>query len=210
MNEAEIIAPRAIRAGEDDVPELDLSDEDILDAMRHIAGYLDISTEDFRAIYHLAHGHALERLFRNVRAERLMRTGISPLRPETRLDEAARSLAEQRRKSLPVVDADGRVIGMLTETDFLRRLKAETFLELLLRLVADQGPFTHRCHETPVSEAMTAPAVTITTDAGFRAIVSAFHAHEGRSMPVVDDDGRLRGLLLRKDFLKAYHLEDLL
>jgi CBS domain-containing membrane protein len=210
MNQRDTIEPRAIRSGEDDVPELELSDEDILDAMRHIPGYLDISTEDFRAIYHLAHGHALERLFRHVGAGRLMRTGIVPLRAETRLDEAARSLAEQRRKSLPVVDAEGRVIGMLTETDFLRRLKAETFLALLLRLVADQGVFTHRCHETPTTEAMTAPAVTVNDDAGFREIVSAFHAHEGRSMPVVDGQGRLLGLLLRKDFVKACHLEDLL
>ena len=42
--------------------EIELSDEDILDAMQHIPGYLDISTEDFRIIYHLAWQHALERL----------------------------------------------------------------------------------------------------------------------------------------------------
>lgn len=210
MNEEGQVPPEAIRSGEDDVPEVELSDEDILDAMRQIPGYLDITTEDFRAIYHLAHRHSLDRLFRQVQAGRLMRTGINPLHPDTRLDEAAQSLAEQRRKSLPVVDADGCVIGMLTETDFLRRLKAETFLEVLLRLVADQGVFTHRCHETPVREAMTAPAVTVTEDAGFRRIVGAFHTHEGRSMPVVDSQGGLRGLLLCKDFVKAYHLEDLL
>jgi CBS domain-containing membrane protein len=210
MNKTDSIDPSVVRAGGDDVPELDLSDADILDAMRHIPGYLDISTEDFRAIYHLAHSHSLERLFRHVRAGRLMRTDIKPLHLDTRLDEAAQSLAEQRRKSLPVVDANGGVIGMLTETDFLRRLKAETFLELLLRLIADAGNFTHRCHATPVSEAMTAPVVTVTVDAGFREIVSAFHAHEGRTMPVVDTQGRLQGLLLRKDFVKAYHLEDLL
>lgn len=99
---------------------------------------------------------------------------------------------------------------MLTETDFLRRLKADTFLELLLRLVANEGSFTHRCHETPVSEAMTAPAVSVGANAGFREIVGVFHAHEGRSTPVVDAQGRLQGLLLRKDFIKAYHLEDLL
>jgi CBS domain-containing membrane protein len=210
MNEQDPITSEAIRSGADDLPELELSDEDILDAMRHIPGYLDITTEDFRAIYHLAHRHSLDRLFHQVRAGRLMRAGVDPLLADTRLDAAARSLAEQRRKSLPVVDADGHVIGMLTETDFLRRLKAETFLELLLRLVADQGVFTHRCHETPVSEAMTAPAVTIAEGAGFRDIVSAFQAHEGRSMPVVDGQGRFCGLLLRKDFVNAYHLEDLL
>lgn len=42
--------------------EPELSDADILDAMRHIPGYLDISTEDFRIIYHLAWRHAIARL----------------------------------------------------------------------------------------------------------------------------------------------------
>ena len=119
-------------------------------------------------------------------------------------------MAGQGRKGLPVVDNDGCVIGMLTETDYLRRLKANTFLQLLLRLVADDGVFTHRCHETLVGDAMTSPAITVTGDAGFREIINAFHSHTGRSMPVVDDRGRLRGLLLLKDFVKTYHLEELL
>ncbi|MDX9995170.1 MAG: hypothetical protein RBS28_07580 [Rhodocyclaceae bacterium] len=42
--------------------EPELTDEDILDAMEHIPGYLDISTEDFRTIYHLAWKHAVARL----------------------------------------------------------------------------------------------------------------------------------------------------
>jgi len=128
-----------------------------------------------------------------------MRTGIEPLHPEGRLDDAARILAKQGCKSLLVVDGEGTVVGMLTETDFLRRLEATTFLELLMRLVEDEGVIAHRCHDTPVSEAMTAPAVTVALDADFRAIVSAFHAHVGRSMPVVDDRGGMRGLLLRKE-----------
>lgn len=42
--------------------ELELSDDDILDALAHVSGYLDISTEDFRTVYHLAWRHALARL----------------------------------------------------------------------------------------------------------------------------------------------------
>jgi CBS domain-containing membrane protein len=41
--------------------EPELTDADILDAMQHVPGYLDISTEDFRVIYHLAWRHAVER-----------------------------------------------------------------------------------------------------------------------------------------------------
>jgi len=198
------------RVSGDSPPEVDLSDDDILDAMRHIPGYLDISTEDFRAIYHLAHVHALERLLRQVRAGSLMRTSMTSLRPDTRLDQAAALLARQGSKGLPVVDTDGMVVGMLTETDFLRRLGADTFLELLLRLVAEGATFTHRCHETPVSEAMSTPAITVTAEAGLREILRAFHAHAGRSMPVVDTRGRLLGLLLRKDLAHACGLEDAL
>lgn len=193
----------------DALPELELTDGDILDAMLHIPGYLDISTEDFRIIYHLAHRHAMGRLFDNVRVASLMRAEVAPLLAGMPLDEAAQALVRSGYKALPVVDASGRVIGMLTETDFLRRLKVDTFLELLLRMLDDTFEFKHRCHETPVSEAMTSPAVTIGGDAGFAQAVGAFRQHEGRSMPVVDGAGRLLGLLLRKDFFSAYHLESL-
>ena len=201
---------RPADADADDLPDLELSDNDIIDAMREIDGYLDISTGDFRTIYHLAHRHALERMFKKVAAHKLMRSDFSPLRPETTLDVAARALVAQDYKALPVVDADQSVIGILTETDFLRRLESDSFLQLLLRIVEEPGAFAHRCHETPVREAMSVPVVTVAANAGFQAIVKAFHAHDGRSMPVVDADGRLQGLLLRKDFVRACHLEDLL
>ncbi len=99
---------------------------------------------------------------------------------------------------------------MLTETDFLRRLKVDNFLELLLSMMEDAFEFKHRCHETPVSEAMTSPAITVGKNAEFREIFAAFHQHDGRSLPVVNSEGRLLGLLLRKDFISAYHLENLL
>lgn len=191
----------------DELPELELSDDDILDAMAHISGYVDISTEDFRAVYHLAHRHALDRLFGRIHARNLMRTGVATLPPDIMLDQAASILAASGYKALPVVDGDGRVLGMLTETDYLRRLDAGSFLELFLRLIDDSCEITHRCHETPVSAAMTAPAITVNEDAGFAEIMAAFSRHPGRSVPVIDDQGLLAGLLLRKDFLAAFKLE---
>lgn len=193
----------------DEVPEMELTDADILDAMQHIPGYLDISTDDFRTIYHLAHHHAVGRLFGNFSATSLMRTGIEPLRPDMFLDEAAQALVRSGYKALPVVDANGCVTGILTENDFLRRLNVDTFLQLLLSMLDEAFELKHRCHETPVSKAMSSPAITVGKDAGFAETIAAFHRHDGRSLPVVDDDGRLLGLLLRKDFLSAYHLETL-
>lgn len=202
-----MVPPVPDNPAEAGVEEIELTDADILDAMRHIPGYVDITTEDFREIYHLAYNHAVERLFSDLTAARLMRTGIPALEPETTLDRAIKTLADSGYKGLPVIDAGGRVIGMLTETDFLRRLKAKNFPYLLLRLIDSAFEFTHRCHETPVRAAMTSPAIAVGTDAGFMQIVEAFERHAGRSMPVVDAEGRLAGLLLRKDFVASTHFK---
>lgn len=186
----------------------ELTDDDVLDAMRHIQGYLDISTDDFRAVYRLAHAHALQRLFALIRADRLMLGQIEPLRPAVRLDAAAGLLVRQGLKSLPVVDADGTVTGILTETDFLRCLGVRSWLELIGRLADAGAGMGRRCRERSVAEIMTEPAVTVRFDAGAETIMAAFKRHPGRSMPVTDAGGRLCGLLLRKDFLHAYHPEE--
>lgn len=182
----------------------DLTDDDILDAMRHIPGYLDITTEDFRAIYRLAHRHALARLTGRTSAAALMRTGIAALDPGMALLDAAEKMVQTGLKGLPVVDQAGRAVGMLTETDLLRRLKVKTCCGLLLKL-AEAGDEAGRCcRETSVREAMSAPVVTVGKDAGYGEVMEAFRRHDGRAMPVVDGDGRLLGLLLRKDFIAAY------
>ncbi|CAK0779675.1 CBS domain-containing membrane protein [Gammaproteobacteria bacterium] len=178
-----------------------ISDEDVMDAMRHIPGYLDITVEDFRVLYRLAQEHALARAFAHLQARQLMRKGIAPIQPGDMLDQAAHTMADQGLKSIPVVDDHGGVVGILTESDYLRRFGAEGFLELMLRLMAEPTGLSHRCHETPVSAAMTTPAVTVPEDAGFTRIVTAFHQCQGRSLPVVDGAGRLKGLLMRKQWI---------
>ncbi|CAK0774004.1 CBS domain-containing membrane protein [Gammaproteobacteria bacterium] len=184
----------------------DISDDDVLDAMRQISGYLDITVEDFRALYALAHEHALARTFAHIRASQLMRGGITPVRPGNMLDAAARSMATQGLKSIPVVDDRGWVVGMLTESDYLRQLGAEGFLELMLRLIVEPAGLRQCCHEMPVATAMTTPAVAVPEEADFARIVAAFRQCHGRSLPVVDREGRLKGLLMRKQFVAACHL----
>lgn len=190
------------------IPEVELTDADILDAMRHIPGYIDITTDDFRIIYHLA--HAVERLFCGRCARDLMRTGIVPLAPATPLGVAARSFVQQGIKTLPVVGRDSSVVGVLTETDVLRQLGATSFLEFLLQLIEGADRLDLHFADTPTSAMMTVPAITVTEEAGASDIVAAFRRHPGRGMPVVDAQGHCVGILLRKDFLTAYHLGEAL
>ncbi|NBC15451.1 MAG: CBS domain-containing protein [Gammaproteobacteria bacterium] len=198
------------RAAPEEMPvdALELDDEDVLDAMRQIPGYLDISTEDFRTIYRLAHAHARQRLLRGLRAADLMLVGIRPLAPDWSLHDAAEYLVQQGLKALPVTVADGTVTGILTETDFLGCFGAGSYLELVLRLDAASPEDLARCRGMRVDQAMSAPAVCVGERARAPELLAAFRRHPGRSMPVISDEGRLRGLLLRKDLLHAAHLED--
>lgn len=192
-------------SAQDDPAEIELTDDDILEAMREIPGYLDITAMDFRAVYRLAHRHAIDRLFSGITAGRLMRREVSPLTPEIPLAEAIPSFVRQGLKSLPVVDGQQRVLGILTETDVLRWLGAETFLGLLARVIMDDSCIKSEQHHRPVGEFMTSPVVSVPLDAGLRELLAAFAGHPGRAMPVISTDGRLAGLLLRKVFLSAYH-----
>jgi len=192
--------------GDSHLVRLDLIEEDVIDAMRHIPGYLDISTDDFRVLYQFAAEHAIGRLFKNLRAGNLMLTRIKPLQPEMRLGEAARAITGQRLKSLPVVDEHDRVIGILTETDFLHCMGANSYLELLLNLAETQKTVSRRCSNHSVGEMMSSPVVTVAETASVNEVIASFARHDGRSMPVVDATGQLRGLLLRKEFVRACRL----
>jgi CBS-domain-containing membrane protein len=181
---------------------VELTDEDCYEAMRRIPGYLDISLEDFREVYRLALDHAAERLTGGLRARDLMAQQTLALSPDLPLDQAVWDLAAHRLKGAPVVDGAGRVSGVLSETDLLRHLGAHTWLELLVRHRAGDAALDRCCHDSRVSDAMSAPAVCIGPEAGIQDILGAFRAHRGRRMPVVDAEGRLLGMLARKEVLR--------
>ena len=181
-------------------PGPELTDEDLADAMRHLPSHLEIGAEDFRVLYRLAISHALERLVGGLRAEDLMRPATSPLRTEFSLRKAAGAMVVEASKSLPVVDADRRVVGMLSESDVLKRLGFTSGLEVLLQPTRGKAEFAQILQDRRVGDAMTPAPISVTVDADFAAIAVAFRSHRGRSMPVVDADGCLLGMMARKAF----------
>ena len=186
---------------------VELSDEDIYDAMSHISGYVDITTEDFRKIYHLAFRHAVESLTSRICARDVMTPGLQAVRPQMALDEAAEIMARQGLKSIPVVDSDNRVVGVLSEADYLKRLGVDTFTGFLIQLLDNPGRICEECHQTTVASVMSTPPVTVPEDANFQTLMQTFKLHPVRRVPVVDGAGKLQGIIARKDFISACRLE---
>lgn|SRR5262245_3358643 len=141
-----------------------------------------------------------------MRVQELMTANVVTVRPDMHLKDAAALLAEHRISGLPVVDEDGWVLGVLSEVDILFKEagadERHGFLERLLALPPSRLDL--KLAATTVAEAMTAPALTIgprrpVTDAATKMIREGI----GR-LPVVDDEGRLVGIVTRADLVRAF------
>jgi CBS-domain-containing membrane protein len=184
-------------------PPPDMTEEDVLAAMKAIPGYLDISPGDFRELYALAFAQARERVL-SVQAVKVMTREVIAVTEKSPLDETARTLSSRAISGVPVLDADGRVGGVVSEKDFLRRMGGgDGFMELVARCMSTRG-----CPAIPVrgrtaGDIMSAPAVTAPRDAPIHEILDIMSTHGINRVPVVDDAGRPEGIVTGHDLVRA-------
>lgn len=88
----------------------------------------------------------------------------------------------------PVVDQDGKLVGMISEQDCLRKILIGTY----------QGDVGGR-----VEDAMTSPVETVKMGSSIVEVAEQMLATNRRRLPVVDAEGRLRGQISRRDLLRA-------
>lgn len=120
------------------------------------------------------------------------------------LDAAVRVLAEQHVSPLPVVDADGRVVGILSEADVLR-LHVATDPRAHLRRVDDgrAQPWPAAVHEVMSADPVVAHEASDVSD------VARILADAGwKSLPVVGERGELTGMVSRSDVIRALSTRD--
>jgi CBS domain-containing protein len=116
-----------------------------------------------------------------------MDTRVHTLRPETDILDAVRSLLKHRVTGAPVVDAEGRLIGMLTEKDCLN---------LIVTGVNADVP------QGRVADFMETQVITIPPDMDVYFAAGLFLKHAFRRLPVVED-GKLIGAITRFDILRV-------
>lgn len=115
-------------------------------------------------------------------------------------------LRRGRVSALPVLDAQDRVIGVVSEADLLARLATEPEPR-----AADDG---RRRRHVPkaaglmAAELMTRPAVVIDPDATVREAARQMYERRIRRLPVVNADGRLVGIISRADVLSIFARSD--
>jgi CBS-domain-containing membrane protein len=83
---------------------MDISDDDILKAMKDISGYLDITPGDFKEIYRFAYRHTVERLRHSVKAKDVMTRNVVFVKKDTSLEDVADILNRNLISGVPVID----------------------------------------------------------------------------------------------------------
>lgn len=129
--------------------------------------------------------------------------------PQATLEEIVQVLENNRRRRAVVVDANRRVLGIITDGDLLRRSRKEArpgLMDRLRRLVTGQPPVlpTNLLDGTETAaDLMSAPPITVSVDASPATALSLMMRHGVKRLPVIDADGRLVGLLGRASLLRG-------
>ncbi len=185
---------------------IELKEEDIVAAMQKIPGYLDITPGDFKEIYGLAFQHALERLKREVTVAEIMTREVVAVKPYTPLAEVAYAMGLRGVSGVPVVDGSDRVVGVVSEKDFLRRMGVEdsqNFMTLVASCLRSKGCVALPIKKQTAEDLMSSPAVTVRPETKARDLAELFHARHINRAPVTNAEGQLVGIVTRGDLVKA-------
>jgi len=140
-----------------------------------------------------------------VQVQDIMTKDVTTVTPTTPLTAVAEMLLERGLKALPVVDKD-QVVGIITGGDLLRR--AGMGLRLTLQRTAPPNIVTDQqmrlaAEGRTVADIMTKPAITVTEHTPALAAARLMVDKHIKRLPVVDDQGRLVGIVSRLDILAA-------
>ena len=137
--------------------------------------------------------------------EDVMTRDVITVSPATPIHEAASLMVEHRVSGLPVIDAEGRLVGIISDGDLIvrqRRRKKTPWWHLFFTHGEQLVREYQRAVGTTVGEVMSQPVVTISPVWGIEVAASILDGRNIRRLPVVRD-GRLVGIVSRGDVIRA-------
>jgi CBS domain-containing protein len=142
-----------------------------------------------------------------MRAHQTMTRSVISVTPDTTIVEAANMMLQRHLSGLPVVDETGKLVGIVSEGDFIRRSEIGTqrkhgrWLKFILGPGRSASDFVHE-HGRKVSEVMTTSPVTINEDTALAEIADMMEQNNIKRLPVVRGD-KVVGIVTRANLLQA-------
>lgn len=142
-----------------------------------------------------------------MRAHQIMTRPVITVRPETTIAEAANIMLQRHVSGLPVIDAAGKLLGIVSEGDFIRRSEIGTqrkrgrWLKFILGPGKSATDFVHE-HGRKVAEIMTPEPLTITEDTPLDEIVALMEKNNVKRLPVARGE-QVVGIVSRANLVQA-------
>lgn len=141
----------------------------------------------------------------------IMSTQVATVGPDTEITEAARLLLEKRYNGLPVVDENGKVVGIICQSDLIAQQKSLpvptlfSFLDGFIPLTSTKKleMEIQKIAAITVADAMTSRPVTVKPETSINAVASLMVDNSFHTLPVLDDQGKLVGIVGKEDVLKT-------
>jgi len=145
-----------------------------------------------------------------LQARDIMTTEVMTVSPQTTVLDLARLLAEHKINGAPVVDDNGRLVGVVTQSNLIDRVKKFELPHVVTILDAHfylelPGTFKKNLEKLVgnlVSDIMAAPPVTITADVQVDEIASIMARRQVHTLPVLDGD-KIIGIIGKIDIIRA-------
>jgi CBS domain-containing protein len=186
--------------------QVNFSDEDILKAMSEIPGHLDISLGDFKEIYTKAYEQAIKRFTREIRLSEIMTREVVSLYQDDTLEHGAMILARKNVSGAPVIDADSRVVGVVSEKDFFNAAGVggiRTVMELIAECLSGTRCIVSGLRKGLVREIMRKPPFTASPETSAHELADIFVTRNINRAPIINENGILIGIVSRTDLVRS-------
>jgi CBS domain-containing protein len=140
----------------------------------------------------------------------VMTTRVVSVRKDASFREMAAALREHRISAFPVIDGDGKVIGVVSEADMLAKEALGSKPQGMQGMIT--GLLRRREHQkargTTAGDLMSSPPVTVTSDDTVEHAAKLMYTRKVKRLPVVDSGAHLVGIVSRADVLAIFDRSD--
>lgn len=189
-------------------PETELTREDFVHALKEMNTFMDVTVDDLLELNRTATKYARARKTESQRIENLMTRELVTVTPNTSLVDAAQLLVTNRISGLPVVDTERRLVGVVSEADFLRAMGVPAphpthSLWQTLESMFSQ-PAEIREPNGTVADLMVKDVITVKPEQTLHDVVEIMKHHRIKRVVVVDDQRRVQGMVTRSDLVREF------
>ncbi|WP_435550153.1 CBS domain-containing protein [Desulfobacterium sp. N47] len=140
----------------------------------------------------------------------IMKTDVITVMPETEVIQAAKILLENHINGVPVVDKNGKLAGILCQSDIISQQKKFpvpslfAFLDGFISIPSMKHieKEVQKIAAVTVEHAMSVNPVTVKSDTSIEAVAALMVDNNFHTLPVVDD-GKLIGIVGKEDILRT-------